>query len=191
MDMRKQIVIGLSCLTALWAGGFATFSLNTMNRSAEAFEQTSDAIVVLTGGKNRIYEGLTLFASGRSTNLLITGVHKDVKGADILGAWSGENDLPSCCITLDYEAKTTRQNALETQKWIADGGHRSIRLVTSDYHMTRALMEFQHVMPELEIYVHPVLEKGKATSSPEFWYLLVSEYHKTVIRKISLTLMSS
>jgi len=59
---------------------------------------------------------------------------------------------------------------------------RSLRLVTSNYHMRRALLEFSRAMPEMRVVPHPVLPEAL---KPERWWsslarleLVVGEYDK-------------
>jgi uncharacterized SAM-binding protein YcdF (DUF218 family) len=53
----------------------------------------------------------------------------------------------SCCVVLGFDALDTRGNALETANWIEGGGYRSMRLVTSDWHMRRSAGELDQVLP--------------------------------------------
>lgn len=126
-------------LILLWIGGFCVFAASAIMATPQSEEETTDAIVVLTGGKNRIQEGLSLFAQGRALHLFISGVHEDVKKYEILALWDGDHALPPCCVSLGYEATTTTQNAAETRKWIQKQDYSSIRLVTGDYHMMRSI----------------------------------------------------
>ena len=55
--MKKIIIL---IILSIWIGGFCFFSykINKMNIDNE---QKTDAIIVLTGGRNRINEAITLF----------------------------------------------------------------------------------------------------------------------------------
>lgn len=187
MNIFKRISLGLFALLFVWGMGFCVFAFTSLTRSAQALDQTSDAVVVLTGGKTRISSALDLFASGRAPHLFISGVHKDVKRSELLAQWQGNGSLPPCCIELGYEATTTVQNAEETYGWLRDKDFHSIRLVTGNYHMNRALMELQHTLPGIEIYPHPVQEPDLSPKNQHFWELLFSEYHKTLYRSLNLT----
>lgn len=186
MTLLKKLGLGILALFILWIGGFSIFVLNAMFASPQAEAETTDAIVVLTGGKNRIEEGLTLFANGRASHLFISGVFKDVSRRDILSQWKGDHALPPCCITLGYEATTTAQNAQETREWVKEQDYSSIRLVTGDYHMTRSKMELGHALPGIDIYTHPVRQRDLKRISVRYWELLFSEYHKSLYRRVSL-----
>ncbi len=187
MNIFKKTGLFLGALILLWALGFAAYCITSISRAVEDTNQTSDAIVVLTGGKMRIPDGLGLFASGRSPVLYITGINKEVRRAEILAQWEGATPLPSCCIELDFNATTTTENAQETEIWLRKKNFTSIRLVTGNYHMNRALMEFRHALPDVEIYPHPIKEPDLTLTDQHFWELLFSEYHKTLYRSFQLT----
>jgi len=186
MKLFKKFTLGTIVLLALWVGGFGIFALNAMFSTPQAEEETTDAIVVLTGGKNRIQEGLTLFANGRASHLFISGVFKDVTRRDILSQWTGDHALPPCCITLGYEATSTSQNAQETREWLIKNDYSSIRVVTGNYHMTRSMMELTHALPGIDIYTHPVRQSDLKRTSPRYWQLIFSEYHKSLYRAVQL-----
>ena len=89
---------------------------------------------------------------------------------------------------LGHKALTTYGNANETQEWITANKVKSIRLVTSGYHMGRALLEFKRVMPDLKIIPHPVEETDYGVLNWKFWELAFSEYHKILFRLTRMSL---
>lgn len=186
MNIFKKVILGVSTFLVLWFAGFIVFALHSLYQSPQKTEHTADAIVVLTGGKNRIEEGLQLFASGRGAHLFITGVHEDVTKKELTARWKGDSALPPCCITLGYKARSTTQNAQETQEWLSGTQYSSIRLVTGNYHMNRSLMEFKHALPDLDIYAHPITPPDMSIYSNTMQRLLLSEYHKMLYRRIIL-----
>ncbi len=184
----KHIALVPPLLFLLWLGGFIWFIASSIMMSPQDLEKTTDAIVVPTGGDKRILTGLALFSSGLATHLFITGVHPNVSTRKIEALWEGEAALPPCCLTLGHEALTTAQNAQETREWLIKEGYRSLRLVTSNYHIQRALIEFKHAMPGVEIIAHPIKQPGLNASKRYFWTLFLSEYHKTLLRFVTLSL---
>ncbi|MCB1580832.1 MAG: YdcF family protein [Rhodospirillales bacterium] len=186
MQIFKRVFLSFMALILLWIGGFCVFAASAIMATPQSEEETTDAIVVLTGGKNRIQEGLSLFAQGRALHLFISGVHEDVKKYEILALWDGDHALPPCCVSLGYEATTTTQNAAETRKWIQKQDYSSIRLVTGDYHMMRSLMEMHHALPGVDIYAHPVHQTDFTIDTLHYWELLFSEYHKCMYRWLQL-----
>lgn len=186
MQKRKLIPILFFSLPALWLAGFAVFSVVSLLGLPEKSARTTDAIVVLTGGQNRVDQGLILFAEGKASHLFISGVHKDVKKREITSRWAGETSLPPCCIALGKDATTTIENASETAEWAEENDIQSIRLVTSNYHMPRAKLELSKAMPEVEILANPIKQDDLDTAEKRIWHLLFSEYHKYLLRFMQL-----
>ncbi|MCC6598286.1 MAG: YdcF family protein [Alphaproteobacteria bacterium] len=186
MKILKNLTALILTFCSLWAIGFAAFAAFAITAPPRAPEQTTDAIVVLTGGDNRIQEGLSLFAHRKARHLFISGVHKDVTKNDLTNLWQSETPLPPCCLTLGYKATSTEQNAEETSDWIREQKFTSIRLVTGNYHMARSLMELHHALPGVEIYIHPVQQADLDIKNQRFWSLLLLEYHKTLYRAAQL-----
>jgi uncharacterized SAM-binding protein YcdF (DUF218 family) len=102
-----------------WLFGLAGFAGGVLLIKPEKPTAHSDAIIVLTGGKDRIETGLDLFAEGLAPELFITGVHDDVTQAEITARYTGAKPLPECCMVLGYEANSTTENAAETKEWVA------------------------------------------------------------------------
>jgi len=186
--MKQMKTIALLCLAAilLWAGGYVVFCLYTLSLKPQQPERITDSVIVLTGGRNRIEEGLRLFAEGRARHLFITGVYPDVKESDITQMWEGETALPPCCISLDHNAVSTVQNAKETYRWIKDYKYTTVRLVTANYHMPRALGEFHKYLPGITIIPHPIMQPGFEAFTDKFYDFTFKEYHKFLVRWVQL-----
>jgi uncharacterized SAM-binding protein YcdF (DUF218 family) len=182
MKIIKTLSISIVAVAMLWAIGLTIFALHSLSQGAQEPERKVDAVVVLTGGKNRIETGLQLFADGAAPQLFITGVNSGTSRVEILGRWRGRDALPVCCITLGYRASTTVQNAQETREWLTETGFRSVRMVTGNYHMNRAWMEFSHALPDIDIYTHPVKQDDLKVNKELLRNLLVSEYHNSLYR---------
>src|SRR5262249_35130037 len=142
-------------IIGLWLLGFIFFSGVSIWRTPQKLDTITDAIVVLTGSDKRVEDGLMLFAAGKSKELFISGVHKDVTENEVRTLWKGSAPIPECCITLGRNAISTRENALETRDWLREKNFKSIRLVTANYHMNRSLLNFAFVMPEVKIIPYP------------------------------------
>jgi uncharacterized SAM-binding protein YcdF (DUF218 family) len=165
---------------AVWLAGLLWFASSIPGTVADPSTPT-DAVVVLTGGRQRLESGLALLADGRAKKLLISGVHPGIELAELLRVTRPQPEWLSCCIVLGYEAESTRGNAAETASWMRREGFRSLRLVTAAYHMPRSLLELRRAMPEVVIVPHPVFpERVK----PNWWAwpgtasLVIGEYHK-------------
>ncbi|HEX3860590.1 MAG TPA: YdcF family protein [Stellaceae bacterium] len=168
-------------LCVLWLGGLACFVASSLWIGGDAAQPT-DAIVVLTGGRLRLEAGLSLLADGKAKKLFISGVNQRVDRDELLHVLGPAAERAACCIVLGHEADNTLENALETAGWMREERYRSLRLVTSWYHMRRSLLEFGRVMPQIAIVPHPVFAQHV---DPERWWnlhgaalLIVSEYGK-------------
>jgi len=186
MFSKKQIRGYAITLLFIWAGAYLAFCITSLVRPPESPTQQTNAIVVLTGGNFRLQTGFDLWAQQSAPNLFITGVHPHVTMAQLQLDWKENNKefyiLPECCAALGHKATSTRQNASETRQWARDNNISSIRLVTSGYHMHRALLEFKAAMPDITILAHPVEKPDYGPGDLKFWSITFSEYHKSLFR---------
>lgn len=160
-----------------WALGFAVFMLS-LGKPLDPATRT-DAIVVLTGAPGRIDRGLSLMNGRSARRMLVSGVGREVRPRE-LAAQYHEGRLFGCCIDLGWEAVDTVSNAEETAKWVRGHDYKTVRLVTSDWHMPRARLELAHQLgSDVKVIGDPV------RSSPRFFTLL-REYHKYLFRSVAL-----
>ena len=162
--MRRLAVV-LLLLLAVWFGGFAWFVGSSLWVKIDRASPT-DAIVVLTGGKMRLETGLELLEAGKAGKLFVSGVNPAVDRDTLLRALGPAAAREACCIVLGHTADNTVGNALETAVWMQQEGYRSLRLVTSWYHMHRSLLEFGRAMPRVRVVAHPVFSRD---SEPDGW----------------------
>jgi uncharacterized SAM-binding protein YcdF (DUF218 family) len=104
----------------------------------------ADGIVALTGGSERIAEAVHLLAHGFAVRLLVIGVNQATTGTEIARLMPQFGAELSCCVDLGYEAQNTAGNAWEAKRWARAPAMRSLIIVTSAYHMPRALAEIAH-----------------------------------------------
>ena len=159
----------LALLLVVWAFGFLWFAVALPQPAAG---ERTDAIVVPTGGVGRIARGLEMLRGGAADRMLVSGVDEEVKPREFAVEYDVPEATMECCVTLGFAALDTRGNARETAVWMAENDVRSIRLVTSDWHMRRAARELDAILPEGT----PVLRDAVRTE-PSLWILLL-EYHK-------------
>lgn len=169
-------------LTFLWAAGLGFYTIKILSAAPAMSSKKTDAIIVLTGGNFRIETGMRLWSDHLAHDLFITGVYKNVSRRSILDEWRDKIDLPHCCLTLGHRATTTEGNALEAKEWIQNNHIRSARLVTSKYHMPRALFEFHALLPDITLIPHPVEIQDYEPEHRQFWRLTILEYHKVLAR---------
>lgn len=174
----------LIALAAVWGGGLVLF-VGAIPDPGPVRADRTDAIVVLTGGAERIDAGLALLAEGRAVKLFVSGVYRGVDVAALLRlARNAPADL-ECCIVLGYEADNTEGNARETATWMRSERFGSLRLVTASYHMPRSVLEFRAAMPDVVLVPHPV---HPARFRQDDWWrfpgtasLILAEYHKYLL----------
>lgn len=179
------LAAAFSTLCIFWAIGFLWFLITVVTVEVPPAAQKTDAIIVLTGGEGRVDEGIALLRQKASPRLFISGVNPQVKPRDLA---KGGEKLP-CCVTLGYEAADTKGNADETAAWVRRNNIGSIRLVTSSYHIPRALLEFSYMIPDVIILSHPVKARGqdKIMEKP-LWIITFKEYNKTLLVWIRQTM---
>lgn len=143
---------------------------------------SADAIVVLTGGQNRLEAAAGLLAQGKGRRLLVSGVHPDIQKETLRKALADSAAKFDCCVDIDYEAKDTVGNAVETQKWLKKNDFRTFILVTNNYHMPRSLLELGRAAPDAVIIAYPVVNSDLGNGSwmfhPDKLRVLFSEYLK-------------
>lgn len=177
--MKKKLAILGGLGFAAWLAGFAVFAYK-INHYPTEFETQTEAIVVLTGGRYRISEGMKLLNSGLAPELFISGVEKNTSLAEI-GKKQAIDFNNGREISVDKKSTNTVENAEETREWLKRHRIKSIRLVTSNYHMPRSLAEFRYHNPGLKIIPHPVFSDYVAREwwkSAKSFYLIASEYNK-------------
>ena len=146
--LRAAFVILLAIAFLAGAIGFIGF-LSKMRGSETKPYRTADGIVVLTGGSSRVSDAMELLADGYGKRLLISGVHPTNAASDISRSLPDNQSLLRCCVDLDRSAVNTRSNAAEARRWVRERGFKSLIVVTSNYHMPRAIVELSHAMPDI------------------------------------------
>jgi uncharacterized SAM-binding protein YcdF (DUF218 family) len=189
--LRAGLVAALAVVFVAAAVGFVGFL--SQLRGAEARpERKADGIVVLTGGSSRVSDAMELLAGGYGQRLLISGVHPANEASDISRSLPDNQSLLSCCVDLDYSAVNTRSNAAETRRWAHERGFKSLIVVTSNYHMPRAIVELSHAMPDIALIPYAVV--GDKWRDEPWWTsgatvrLLLSEYVKYVAAEVRVRL---
>ena len=160
----------LSVLFLVWAIGFLWFVVALPRPAAEAAR--TDAVIVPTGGAGRIARGLEVLDQGLAARMLVSGVDPEVKPGEFAAEFGVSPEAMECCVTLGFAAVDTRSNAAETAKWVAQNEVRSLRLVTTDWHMRRAAGELARTLPASVTVI-----RDAVPSQPDLGTLFL-EYHK-------------
>ncbi len=176
------MALGLLMLgAALWSIGFANF-LSLLPDELIVFEATDDlGIVVFTGGLNRMITGMEVLTNGDGSRLLISGVNEASSRDALRGHITDPNDLFDCCVDLDYASQDTMQNATHSLLWAHENEFSSLLVVTSYYHMPRALLELNHRGETIEAIAYPVFPDPFDENQwwhPHKFRILAFEYSK-------------
>jgi uncharacterized SAM-binding protein YcdF (DUF218 family) len=136
----------------------------------------TDAVVVLTGGAGRIERGLETLQRGLAARMFISGVQRTVRPQELAQTHGVDPRIFDCCIDLGREAVDTRSNADEVARWLEQRRFRTVRLITTDWHMPRASFEIsQRVGEDVTILSDAV------RSNPSLRQLF-TEYNKFLLR---------
>jgi uncharacterized SAM-binding protein YcdF (DUF218 family) len=163
------VVLGLAVL------GFVWFLQQVQAAPAEPARRTG-GIVVLTGGAGRVEAGLALLEADAAPRLLVSGAAPRLTLAELARANQRAPAALAGRVDLGHAAATTTGNAAETAAWARAHGIESLRVVTADYHMPRAMLELRRAMPNVTLLPHPVPTVA-LTGARRAW-LLALEYAK-------------
>lgn len=159
----RPVALAVVCagafLGAAFFAGFIGFALS-LEREETALVVQAEGVVALTGGSDRVIEAASFLARGQARRLLITGVNPATHGSDIAKRLPVSRELFECCVDLGYQAQDTAGNAIETRDWAkARQITGPLIVVTSNYHMPRALVELSAAMPGVTLYPYPVVSE--------------------------------
>lgn len=190
--LYRIILILIISIGGGWAYGLKSF-VDAIPQTVSDTQTVTDGIIVLTGGSDRVRTGLELLAEEKAKRMLISGV---AEGSDLASIILAARATPaniadlSDRIDLGYAAKSTKGNAEEAVAWVKEHNFTTIRLVTANYHISRSMMEFTRLMPDVTIIPHPV---APYQFSLDHWWrygatkrVLIKEYHKYLASKFHL-----
>ena len=190
---RLRALVSAVLAIVLAAAGIGFLAFLSQLREAEARpDRKADGIVVLTGGSSRVSDAMELLAAGYGKRLLISGVHPASAVSDISRSLSENQSFLNCCVDLDHFAQNTQGNAEQARLWAHERGFRSVIVVTSNYHMPRAIVEFSHAMPDVVLIPYAVV--GERWRDEAWWAnsttmrLVLSEYFKYVAAEVRVRL---
>ena len=171
--MIRFTVRAVAFLMLLYVLGYALF---VVLLPQPADDRRTDAVVVLTGGKGRIERGLDILQRRRAGRMFISGVQRTVRPQELAAQHRVDERVFDCCIDLGREAVDTRSNADEVARWLERRRFRSVRLITTDWHMPRARFEIsKRVGADVAIV-------GDAVQSNPSHRQLFTEYNKFLLR---------
>ncbi|WP_375651712.1 MULTISPECIES: YdcF family protein [unclassified Bartonella] len=172
----------LAIIVFIFWGGFIVFSEKTERLSPPKPLPKADAIIVLTGGENRIETGLNLLQRGLGSRLLISGVNSTTNLKGFMHNRHISPRLVSCCIDIGHQAINTRGNAEESAAWIKKHHYKTLYIVTHDYHMWRSMRELKYLMPDIHFIAYPVKKSDAESAIQQINQIriLIFQYIKTL-----------
>jgi uncharacterized SAM-binding protein YcdF (DUF218 family) len=185
----------LALAAAVFCAGYAAFALS-LARVEPKVDVRAEGIVVFTGGSDRVQDAAELLARGQAKRMLITGVNRATRSSELAKMLPVTRDMFNCCIDLGYQALDTIGNARETREWAETRRiTRSLIVVTSNYHMPRALAELGAALPGVALHPFPVVSEhvnvaGWATD-PAVIRLVGGEYVKYLGAMLRLNFVTS
>jgi uncharacterized SAM-binding protein YcdF (DUF218 family) len=177
----RRLLYAVLFVALAWGAGLLVF-ISELPAASSGRPAPADGVVVFTGGEDRVASAMAIFNGGAGRRLLISGVNPTVTRPTMAALWPGEAALFDCCVDLGLEARTTQGNASELGDWTRQHGFSSLILVTSDYHMPRALIEARDRLPDVTITPFSVAsgvlgDDGKPRDAAG-WRRLGGEYTK-------------
>lgn len=155
-------------LLLIWLAGLTAFADRVDRYAPVTNPPSADAIVALTGRSDtRIVTAMRLLEARRGARLLVSGVSREATREDIRTVTRGYRGLYDCCVDLDYEAETTLGNARYTADWVRARGYDSLVIVTSDFHMPRALLELKAALPG--VVLRPYAIETDTVDAARWW----------------------
>jgi uncharacterized SAM-binding protein YcdF (DUF218 family) len=176
----------LAVIALIWASGLFAFAARVQQSTPQAEPAAADGIVALTGANSneRIAAAVQLLTERKGRRVLVSGVNRDVSREQLRTATGAVRRLYDCCVDLGFTAADTVGNARETAEWAKAMRYRRLTIVTSDYHMPRAMLELRAVLRppamSLQTYAVPTtaLKSHHWWNSPGAVRLMVVEYCK-------------
>lgn len=169
----------IAIVALVWLIGLFVFAARVRDFTPAPEPRRADAIVALTGpSSERVNAAILLLEQGKGRRVLISGVNKDVRRQELRALTPGSNRLFNCCVDLGFEAEDTSGNGQEIAKWARSKGYRRLIVVTSDYHMPRALVEIHASAPEVELTPYAV--QTPSLDSPRWWRAAVTARRMTL-----------
>lgn len=170
--MIRRILAGVF---VIWVFGFVYFTL-TLPEGVD--DVKTQAVVVPTGGEGRIARGIQVLSDGGAKTLFVSGVNREVRPQEFAAQFDVPDPLMQCCVQLGFDAVDTRGNGEEIADWVLANKVRSVRLVTTDWHMRRAAAELDQRLPPNIRIVRDAVPSSSSLSA------LMLEYTKYLASRI-------
>ncbi len=151
----------------------------------------ADAVIAISGGDTtaRAQKAIDLYQAGWAKEIVFSGAAADTSGpsnAEVMREQALAQGVPLAVIRIEEMSTSTRQNAEDTAPILDEDKVETAILVTSRYHMKRAMLEFQKQAPNVQFRASPVDSDNQWSAvwwwtTPYGWMLAVSELVKIII----------
>jgi uncharacterized SAM-binding protein YcdF (DUF218 family) len=167
---RRRLVAIAAALALSYVALFETplvWSLAEPLRVAER-PRPADAVVVFAGGvgesgqagggyQERVKQAVDLFQAGHASQLVFSsGYVFAFQEAEVMRTLAVASGVPPEAIHLESQARNTYENVSYTAALVRGEGWKRVLLVSSPYHMRRALLTWRRVAPDIEAIGTPV-----------------------------------
>jgi uncharacterized SAM-binding protein YcdF (DUF218 family) len=169
----------IAIVVLIWLIGLFVFAERVRGYTPAPEPERTDAIVALTGpSAERVNAAIRLLEQGKGDRVLISGVNREVRRQELRALTPGSNRLFNCCVDLGFEAEDTIGNAQEIAAWADAKGYESLIVVTSDYHMPRALTEIRAAAPGVALTAYAV--ETPSLDNSRWWRAAVTARRMTL-----------
>ncbi|GEM_PF-200667 len=129
----------------------------------------ADAIIVLGGGvgesgqagqgyQERVEYAVELYRRGYAPRVMFSSGYIHIfQEAAVMKALAVSLSIPADRITLETASRNTYENLVHTTQWLRSQGAHQALLVSSPYHMRRAMLVARAVAPDLTMIPTPIL----------------------------------
>jgi uncharacterized SAM-binding protein YcdF (DUF218 family) len=132
--------------------------------------RAADVVVVFAGGvgesgkagagyQERVKRAIELYREGHAPRLIFSsGYVGAFPEAEIMRELAVDHGVPRAAVLLETRASNTYENVAHVRALLGQHGWRTILLVSSPYHMRRALLTWRSVAPEVTVVATPVAD---------------------------------
>ena len=159
-------------LALIWLAGLGAFAARVQRSTPAAPPDPADGVVALTGA---------------NSNERIAAAVDQLTRQQLRAASGSARRIYDCCVDLGFTAVDTIGNARETAEWARSMRFRKLTIVTSDYHMPRAMLELRAVLRAPDFQLQTLAVPTQSLKARRWWRssvsarLMVVEYCKYLV----------
>jgi uncharacterized SAM-binding protein YcdF (DUF218 family) len=192
---RKKRILAVGAMVLGFLGvpmySISNHAQHLLGTVSGPMDSQADCGVVLTGAAGRIREGIVLLSHKQVKKLIISGVHQRATLSDVFPEILFYPEIPLEDIILERRSNSTAANAQQSLAIVEALQCQSILLITSDYHMYRALKTFSLVFPPA-IQITPFvinsdrLQRRTGLLATRFWGTVIEEWYKYLFYELAV-----